>query len=277
MPSRPAEGHKGTFGHVFVVAGSTGFTGAAKLAALAAARSGVGLVTVGVPESVASIVAADMWECMTRPLPAADSGGLARSAVKPALRFANDKDAVAIGPGLGQHSETTALVENFLKDVHIPTVVDADALNALAAAGQTALLEGSIATPHPGELARLTGKTTNEIQANRAVVASAFAKDQGCILLLKGHRSIVADPSGQVYENPTGNAGMATGGSGDVLTGILGGLLAQGMKLVECALLGVYVHGLAGDIAAQRVTERALIARDIIDALPEAWRQLEGS
>ncbi len=279
LPARPRDAHKGVFGHLFVLAGSRGFTGAARLAGLAAARSGAGLVTLGVPRSLAGLVAMGAPELMTLPLPANRAESLSAEALRPALSFAKDKSAVAIGPGLSQNAATKTFIREFIARCAPPLVIDADALNGLA--GHAAALKKtatpSILTPHPGEMARLCACTTEEVQKDRTGFAARFAQKHRCILVLKGHRTVVAGPEGDLFVNPTGNSGMATGGTGDVLTGILGGLLAQGLHPLDAARLGVYAHGLAGDLAAADKTGRGLIAGDLIEKLPAAWRYIEGA
>jgi len=277
LPERPAHGHKGTFGHVFIVAGSRGFTGAAKLACEAASRSGVGLVTVGVPRPLGDVVAESLVEAMSFVLPATEAESLAADALEPALEFAASKQAVVLGPGLSQHPETRAFVLEFVKRCPVPMLIDADGLNALSTKPETLLAAAGprILTPHPGEMARITGKATGDIQKNREAVASNFAATYGCVAVLKGYRTVVADAEGRALVNPTGNAGLASGGTGDVLAGLAGGLLAQGMTGMDAALAGVYVHGLAGDIAAAAMTERGMVASDVIHAIPEAWQRVE--
>lgn len=277
LPPRAETAHKGAFGHLFVLAGSRGFTGAARLVCMAAYRSGTGLVTIGVPHTLADIVAAALVETMSLPLPATDTETFAAEALEPALAFAGDKQAVVIGPGLSRHPETTVFVHGLVRRCAVPLLVDADGLNAVSE--RPAALEERttpcVLTPHPGEMARLIGCDTRVVQADREGVACDFAVKRRCVVVLKGHRTVVASPDGEVMRNPTGNSGMATGGSGDVLSGVIGGLMAQGLAPFDAALAGVYAHGLAGDIAADRMTPRALIASDIIEALPEAWRRLE--
>jgi len=277
VPQRPADGHKGTFGHVFVLAGSRGFTGAAKMACEAAARSGAGLVTAGVPRPLADVVAASLIETMSLPLPATDAESFALDALAPALEFAGTKQAVVLGPGLSQHADTRAFVVEFLRQCTVPTLVDADGLNALSAdpAALDTQAGSRVLTPHPGEMARLIGGKSSDVQRDREGAARAFAEHHGCALVLKGHRTVVADPDGDVRVNTTGNSGLASGGTGDVLSGLVGGLMAQGMAGFDAATLGVYLHGLAGDLAAQAKTERGMIASDVIDAIPAAWRVVE--
>lgn len=277
MPRRPDVGHKGTFGHLFVIAGSRGFTGAAKLACEAAGRSGVGLVTVGIPYPLGDIIAAALTETMSLRLPSTDTESLSADALEPALNFARNTQAVVLGPGLSRHSATASFVLDFVPQCPAPLLVDADGLNALSEnpAVLHELRQPCVLTPHPGEMARLTGMSTKEVQENRASIAARVAAERGCVVVLKGYRTVVAAPDGETAVNTTGNNGLGSGGTGDVLAGLIGGLLAQGASAYDAACLGVYVHGLAGDIAAERLTRRALIASDVIAALPEAWRVLE--
>ena len=277
LPPRPEAGHKGTFGHVFVVAGSRGFTGAAKLACRAAERSGAGLVTLGIGDALQPVVAVDLLESMTLGLPSSEDGALNEEATMPALEFARGTQAVAIGPGLGTSQATQEFVEQFLVRCPVPFVADADALNGLAGRADLLGLKRSacILTPHPGEMARLLSIETQAVQAAREAMVRKMADTAGAVTILKGHRTLIAMPGGKASENPTGNHGLAKGGSGDVLTGLLGGLLAQGMAPIDAARLGVYVHGLAGDIAAARVGARGMTASDVVAALPAAWRQVE--
>ncbi|MCH8204966.1 MAG: NAD(P)H-hydrate dehydratase [Candidatus Hydrogenedentes bacterium] len=277
LPERPPDGHKGTFGHLYAIAGSRGFTGAAKMVGEGACRSGVGLVTLGVPEPLGDVVASDLLETMTMLLPATPDESIAASAIAPALDFAEDKEAVALGPGLSQHPETQQFVLEFIQKCTVPLVVDADGLNALSENISVlgAALADRVLTPHPGEMARLCGTTSAKVQQAREGSARDFAESHGCTVVLKGHRTVVAGADGRVFVNTNGNSGMATGGTGDILTGLLGGLMAQGMEGMDAALLAVYVHGLAGDLAAEAWTERGMVASDLIGEIPEAWRILE--
>lgn len=237
------------------------------------------MVTLGVPRSLGNIVAAGAPELITLPLPANRAESLSAEALRPALSYAQDKSAVAIGPGLSQNTGTKTFVREFVAKCAPPSIIDADALNALAghAAALNKTATASILTPHPGEMARLCACTVTEVQKDREGIAARFAQKHRCVLILKGQRTIVAGLDGETFVNPTGNSGMATGGTGDVLTGILGGLLAQGLRPLDAARLGVYAHGLAGDLAAAEKTERGLIAGDVIEKLPDAWRYIEGA
>ncbi|MBI5094241.1 MAG: NAD(P)H-hydrate dehydratase [Candidatus Hydrogenedentes bacterium] len=278
-PARPPDAHKGVFGHVLVIAGSRGFTGAARLAAEAASRSGVGLVTLAVPHSLADIAAMASSEIMTMRLPQSPAETFAHTAAVPAIQASTSRTAVVLGPGLSQHAETKAFVQDFARQCAKPLLIDADGLNCLGKDPE--LLKSAparrVLTPHPGEMSRLTGLPVSEIQAKRQHIASEFARAFECVLVLKGHRTVIAEPGGPVYINTTGNSGLAKGGTGDVLAGFIGGLLAQGMPASDAARLGVYLHGLAGDLAAAAKTERGMIAGDVITFLPEAWKRLSES
>ncbi len=277
LPKRPVDAHKGTFGHLFVIAGSRGFTGAAKLACEGAGRSGVGLVTAGVPKPLGDFVASSLTEAMSFMLPSTDAETLSRAALDPALEFAATKDAVVLGPGLSQHPDTQSFVLEFVRRCPIPMLIDADGLNALSAKPE-ALMERSapcVITPHPGEMSRLLGRKTTEIQADREGAALEAARRYDCAVALKGNRTIITDASGDVFVNLTGNSGLAKGGTGDVLAGLIGGLMAQCMIPFQAALLGVYLHGLSGDIAAREKTQRGMTADDVAQCLPAAWRVIE--
>lgn len=279
--AREATSHKGDFGHVLLVSGSRGKTGAAALGGKAALRMGAGLATVATPGSVLPIVASMVPEIMTEPLAETDTGSISSRALDYG-RFAKlveGKTVLAMGPGLTTHPETTQFVRTVLEQFDLPMVLDADALNALV--GQLDLLRRRrakelVVTPHPGEMARLLGTGSGDVQRQRVEVAQRFARDYQVFVILKGYRTLVAAPDGQVFVNPTGNPGMATGGAGDVLTGMVAGALAQGggSATVDLLCLAVYLQGLAGDLAAARQGQQALIASDITEALPQAWGAL---
>lgn len=278
LPARPPDGHKGTFGKALIIGGSAGLTGAVVLAANACMRAGVGLTYAAVPESLVDVVDSGSIETVTRPLP--EVGGKrvpARRALGECLRLSQDVDAIAIGPGLSTHFETQELVRRLVRRVEKPAVIDADGLNACAK--DTSCLEierraALILTPHVGEMARLLDKTIEEIGRDRRAAAAEASKRFNCVVVMKGAPTFVAEPEGYVYLNPAGNSGMASGGVGDVLTGIIVSLLAQGCSPLVAALCGVYLHGLAGDIGAEALGERALIASDLVGALPEALQLL---
>ncbi len=276
LPRRPADSHKGLYGSVLVLAGGRGMAGAASLTGAAALRSGAGLVRVASPAEVQPIVAGFEPSYMTSPLENDEHGALrfepARQALSTLLEAA---DVLAMGPGLGRAESIRELVHWVVESVKVPTVLDADALNALS--GQTDILSDLrrplIITPHPGEFARLTGRSTAEIQGDRETRAVALAQTDHLIVVLKGARTVVTDGR-RVYVNTTGNPGMATGGSGDVLTGVIAALIGQKLPPFEAALLGVHVHGLAGDIARDQNGEIGMIAGDIVDSLPDAFDHL---
>jgi ADP-dependent NAD(P)H-hydrate dehydratase / NAD(P)H-hydrate epimerase len=278
FPRRRAAAHKGEFGHVLVVAGSVGKSGAAVLAALGALRAGAGLVTVATPAPALPSVAAGAAEVMTEPLPVDDAGQLGEAAVQTALGLCAGKDALVLGPGLGQAPSTFDFVRRLVRACPVPLVLDADGLNALAAdrpggAHRLDLLRRNVPTvltPHPGEAARLLGSTSPEVQADRRRSALSLAKSARHIVLLKGHRSIVASPDGRAATALVGNPGMATGGSGDVLAGVLGALLARGSEAWQAGCAGAFVHGRAGDLAAETRGQESMIAGDLVSALPRA-------
>jgi ADP-dependent NAD(P)H-hydrate dehydratase len=272
LAPRPADSNKGTFGRVLVVAGSRGMTGAAVLCGSAALRGGAGLVRVAVPAGVLPIVAAGNPCYITVPLPDDDEGRLATAAAEELVRLANDNTVVALGPGLGQSPALTFVVSAVLARSRTPLVLDADGLNVLA--GRADRLRGKagplIITPHPGEFARLAGVDIPTVQANRRDLAARFAAEHGLIVVLKGHGTIVSDGR-RVYRNSTGNPGMATAGSGDVLTGLIAALLGQGLEPFDAAQLGVWLHGRAGDLACEELGQAPLIASDLLQFLPRAF------
>lgn len=278
LPVRPPDGHKGTFGYVLCVAGSTGLTGAAALAAESALRSGCGLVKLAAPASVLPVLATLVREATGHPLPdVAKKGVLALRGLGEIRKLAKEHHALMIGPGIGRHHETQELVRRLVSTLDKPTVIDADGLNAFE--GHTDLLKDCAAplvlTPHPGEFNRLTGQKPSEDIHERIDDAVSFAKEFKVVLVLKGSPTLVASPDGLCFVNPTGNNGMATGGSGDVLTGIIGSFLAQGMEPLDAAVAGVFIHGQAGDFAAEDFTPRAVIAGDLLFALSQVFDGLE--
>ncbi|MBI4341252.1 MAG: NAD(P)H-hydrate dehydratase [Candidatus Omnitrophica bacterium] len=277
FPVRKADAHKGDAGRVFLLAGSVGLSGAAALATLGALRTGAGLVTLGIPKSLHDPMVKKLTEAMLKVLPETEQGALSRAAFPEILRAVVGADAVAIGPGLSQQSETQALVHELLPQIVKPLVVDADGLNAIAAKREVLAQrrEPMILTPHPGEMARLSGLSNEEIQRSRQQIAKEFAVKHKVVLVLKGHETVVAGPGGELYVNDTGNPGMATGGCGDVLTGMIAALLGQKLPLFDAARLGVYVHGLAGDLVAKERGEIGLLASDLADRIPLAIRQYQ--
>jgi len=278
---RRAEAHKGNFGHVLILAGSVGKTGAAALAAKAALRAGAGLVTVATAKSALPIIASLGMEFMTEPLPETEAGTISLQALDSGRldQLVEGKSVLAVGPGIGTVPETAELVRIAVNRYEIPMVVDADGLNAFAGCigGLRAENRVRVLTPHPGEMARLTGQQTAEILGRRVDVAREFACGHGVTLVLKGFRTLTAAADGQVWVNPTGNPGMASGGTGDVLTGLVAGLLAQypARCVAEVVAAAVYLHGLAGDIAVREVGEVSLLAGDLLDALPRAFGVLK--
>jgi NAD(P)H-hydrate epimerase len=272
---RRADSHKGAYGHVLVVGGSRGKVGAPALSARAALRSGAGLVTVATPASCWLTVAGFTPEAMTEPLPETADGTAAEEALESVLGFG--ATVIAAGPGLGRSASTTTFVRRLVARSRVPLVLDADALNALA--GHADLLRSRIAsdvivTPHPGEMARLVGSTIADVQRSRLDVARTFATSHQVYVVLKGHRTVIATPNGDAYINSTGNPGMASAGTGDVLTGVIAAWLASGQPAREAALLGVFLHGSAGDLAAATHGHIGLIAGDVIDHLGAAVRAL---
>lgn len=273
LPPRPRDGHKGTFGHVLVVAGSRGMSGAATLCGTAALRGGAGTVQVAVPANIQPIVATSQLCVTTAGLPYTTEGQFAAHALPELIALAKRADSMAIGPGLGSGAAIGWVVRGLVQDTPIPVVLDADGLNALAPMKKPELVRPDkpiILTPHPGEFARLVGKTTAEIQRERESQALEFARAQRVVLVLKGANTLVTDGH-RLYVNRTGNPGMATGGSGDVLTGVIAALLGQKLEPFAAAQLGVYLHGLAGDLVREELGEEGMIAADLLQTLPQAF------
>ncbi|MFC1624313.1 NAD(P)H-hydrate dehydratase [Candidatus Omnitrophota bacterium] len=275
LRKRRKDSHKGDYGHVFILAGSRGFTGAAALCAEATLRSGAGLATLGIPISLNPVMEAKLTEVMTCPLSETKEGTLSLKAKEEILDRVDDSDVVILGPGLSRNPETIKLVRQLIVSIKKVMVLDADALNAVS--GDISILKKIkhryILTPHPGEMARLLKRNLVYIKKNRLEVTRDFSNHYNkAIVVLKGSGTIVADKSARnrVYVNGSGNPGMATAGSGDVLTGVIGGFLSQGLEVFDAARLGVYIHGLAGDLAAKDKGEVALIAGDILEKIPEA-------
>jgi ADP-dependent NAD(P)H-hydrate dehydratase / NAD(P)H-hydrate epimerase len=274
--SRRHAAHKGDFGHLLVLAGARGKSGAALLCGGAALRVGTGLVTLGGPSSINSIFSSVLLEAMTVPLPELSDGSLCcdENAVRQAMQ---GKTAIAFGPGVGVSVDTLGLTRWLLNQSEVSLVIDADGLNCLAS--DVSMLQQAhapvILTPHPGEMARLLNLTNAEVQAHRLEHARAFARQHGCFLVLKGANTVVAAPDGRAWINSTGNPGMASGGMGDVLTGIISGLLAQGHTPEDACCLGVFLHGYTGDMAAEEKGEAGILARDVIERLPNGLRALQ--
>jgi NAD(P)H-hydrate epimerase len=293
LAPRDPEAHKGSFGHVLVVGGSVGKAGAAAMAGMAALRSGAGLVTVACPRSVLPTVAGFMPELMTEPLEETEAGTISLRALEYGRMDAlvQGKTVIALGPGIGRHTETTQFVRTLVEKFHVPMVIDADGLNAFQSA--TEKLEGSshplVLTPHPGEMARLIAGTVADVEKDRIAVARSFAQDHKSVLALKGHRTLSAFPDGRIWVNHSGNPGMASGGMGDILTGMVAGFWAQGLHGKSpgadawpspahgAIVTAVYLHGLAGDVARERQGELSLTATDLLAALPEAVRRVEAT
>ncbi|MFC1807056.1 NAD(P)H-hydrate dehydratase [Candidatus Omnitrophota bacterium] len=279
LKRRKRETHKGDYGHIFVLAGSTGMTGAAFLCCEAAILSGAGLVTLGIPKSLNLLMERKLTEQMTLPLAQTREGSLSKRSFKKISEFAKKSDVLAIGPGLSTNIQTQGLCRSLISSLNKPMVIDADALNAIASnmsvlkkrSDKTA---GAVITPHPGEMARLIGKPISFIKKNKKSVARSFASEYNVTTVLKGYKTTVASPGGTVYTNSTGNPGMASGGVGDILTGIIAALLASGMDNFKAARLGTYIHGLAGDIAAKSKGEISLRATDLLSFLPQAFKKV---
>jgi NAD(P)H-hydrate epimerase len=278
---RPPASHKGTFGHVLVVAGSVGKTGAAVLASTAALRGGAGLVTLASAEGALALMPRLRPEVMAEPLAATAVGALGKSALDRALALAEARDAVVLGPGLGQEAESQAFAREFVARCSRPLLVDADGLNALGAIGDPtsrALPQRKgpmVLTPHPGEMARLMNTTVGDVQSRRLELAQELSQRTGAVVVLKGQRTLVVGPSGSVAVNPTGNPGMATAGTGDVLAGLVAALLSRHDPWLA-AVAAVFVHGRAGDLAAARLGPASMLAGDLLDELPAAILSLAG-
>lgn len=278
LPARTADSNKGNFGRVLVIAGSRGMSGAAILCGSAALRAGAGLVKLAVPTEIWPIVAGGN-SCYTIAALSQDAEGrVAASALAKLRTLVEAHDVIAVGPGLDRSDDLTAILIELVEKAAKPMVIDADGLNAFA--GQFERLRGGtfprIITPHPGEFARLLQMDIKTVHAQRRERAVEFARERNLVVVLKGHETIVTDGQ-RVYENTTGNPGMAKGGSGDLLTGIIAALLGQHLPPFEAAQLGVYVHGLAGDLACAQIGEVSLLPTDVLDFLPPAFRQARGS
>ena len=275
MKPRRADTHKGIYGHVLVAGGSVNMTGSLILAGKGALKAGAGLVTYMMPWSLHEAVRAQNLEAMTCRLPENEDGSLGVAAAEPILQQTGNKILV-LGMGLSRTEESMALVKRILEDVNCPLVLDADALIALGELeGRKKTQHPLVLTPHPGEMSRILGWSIREVQENRIKAAKLAAEKFSAVVVLKGSRTVIADPSGKILVNLTGNAGMATGGMGDVLSGIIGALLGQGVDPLSAAALGVYFHGLAGDKAAEDKGEMGLNAGDIIDYLPHVLADYE--
>ncbi len=277
VPERPRYSHKGDYGHVLIVAGSRGKTGAALMAARACLRAGSGLVTIGVPESLLDLFQSRVTEEMTLPLPDNGDGSLSSKAADLILNFLSGKaDVLAIGPGIGVTRETQKIMKEIIQSSRSPLVIDADGINSIADISVFEKAQApAVITPHPGEMARLIRSRRSDIERDRISTALSVSRETGADLILKGVPTVVAEPGGRAFVNSTGNPGMATAGTGDVLTGIVASFIGQGLNPVDASVAGVYMHGLAGDVAASEKGEHSLIASDIIEALPEAFKWLK--
>ncbi|WP_366922922.1 NAD(P)H-hydrate dehydratase [Metallumcola ferriviriculae] len=275
IPPRESTGHKGTYGHVLVIGGSMGMSGAPILAAKAALKAGAGLVTLAVPRSIQQITAAQITEILTCGVAETASGTFAAAEAAAQLQpLISTATAVVIGPGMSQGDEVGVFLAALLPKIHKPLVIDADALNIIAGLEGMRFLRSTVLTPHPGEMARLLGQSVGQVQSSRLEAVTEAVKKYGTTVLLKGARSLTATSEQFVYVNTTGNPGMATGGSGDVLAGIIGALLAQGLATEKAAAAGAYLHGLAGDEAASVQGQMGLVAGDLPEMLPRVLRRL---
>jgi len=276
LPSRPPDAHKGDTGHVLVIGGAPGFAGAPSMTGVAAARAGAGLVTVAAPAPLQPLLATKLTEVMTLGLPADDAGALAPGALDTLRDWLGRVDAVALGPGLSRQGQVAELVAALVRETPVPLVVDADGLNALAA--QPRVLHErqapTILTPHPGEMSRLLDMSLEEIQGDRLGIARDAAERFNAIVVLKGAATVIADPAGEAWISPFANPGMASGGMGDVLTGVIAALLAGGADPLSAAVAGVYLHGLAGEVAAEDLGPRGFLALEVAERLPAAYRRL---
>jgi NAD(P)H-hydrate epimerase len=270
IPVRPPDAHKGTFGTAVVLAGSLGFTGAAYLCSTAAARTGAGLVRLLVADTIYPILAAKVTEVMATPVGEVAPGAVGHAGLLSILRQMETAEVGIIGPGLGRDSSTWRLVVDLAMRAKVPLVIDADGLNALADSPRAKgkLGKNRVLTPHPGEMARLTGKTTDAINADRTAAARKAAKEWGAIVVLKGAHTVVAHPDGRTSEDPHEVPALATGGTGDVLSGIIGGLIAQGSDPYTAAVTGVYIHGSAGKHLSQQLGDSGLLASDLLLEIP---------
>lgn len=278
LPQRHPYSHKGDYGKALIVAGSRGYAGAAALCAESALRAGAGLVYLALPASLLAAMEAKLTEVVKIGLPERD-GALTLAALDLILETLEDQDLLAVGPGLGQHPQTVKLARQLVAQASKPLVIDADGLNALGSHAQKILAKRrapTVLTPHPGELSRLIKKTVEEIEADRVGVARETAKQFNSVLVLKGVPTVTATPDGEIFINSTGNSGLASGGSGDVLTGCLAGLLAQGLDSITASVCAVYCHGRAADYLKSELGERGMIAGDLLRALPSVLREFEG-
>jgi len=279
LKPRKSESHKSSHGHLLILAGSPGMTGAAYMSGAAALRAGAGLVTVGVPESLHDIMEVKTTEVMTVGLPETPGRKLGIASYEEIRRIAANKTALVVGPGAGTSEELMKLIELILQDIHIPVVIDADGLNSFAPkiASLKALKAEVVLTPHPGEMSRLLNMKIQAIQADRLGAAEKLVELTGATVVLKGAYTVISCPNGQVYLNPTGNPGLATAGTGDILAGMLGAFLAQGYNAFEASAAAVYIHGLAGDEAKKKSGELGMIATDLLGYIPSLVNSFVGT
>ena len=275
-PVRRPDSNKGTFGNLAIVAGSVGMTGAATLSAEGALRIGTGLVTVAVPQSLNDIMEVKLTEAMTIPVKEGKSRAFGHASLEQVFEIISKRDAVVIGPGFGRNEDTITFTLELIRGLTRPAIIDADALFAISTDIDVLKQRAApiIITPHPGEMANLLGTTVADVQSNRLEVARTFASEYNIVVVLKGAGTVIASPTGDAYINTTGSPGMATGGTGDVLSGMIGGLLAQGLEPFNAAAVGVYLHGLAGEIVAEELGEAAMIASDLANSISEAVGQV---
>jgi NAD(P)H-hydrate epimerase len=277
LPMRKADSHKGDYGHLLVIAGSIGKTGAASMTGEAALRTGAGLITVATAASLNPILENKLTEVMTEPLAETPHQTISLKALDKVLELAQKMDAMALGPGLSQNRETQKFVQELIKQTTIPLILDADGINAFASCPQ--LLKGDsralIVSPHPGEMARLIDCNAKEVQQDRLGICRRFAQEHSIYVVLKGYRTVISTPEGKLFINGSGNPGMASGGTGDILTGMLGGFLVQKINIIDALILGVYMHGLAGDLASDSVGAYSLAATDLLEFLPDAFNYIE--
>jgi len=273
---RENNAHKGTYGHLFILSGSLGKTGAAAMAGKAALEMGAGLVTVGTPQSCLPIVARSMMELMTEALPETSEWTLSEKALEKTKDLLKGKDAVLIGPGISTHESTSRFIMSLLPSIKVPALLDADALNILSSDPEIlkSISSPVVVTPHPGEFARMVRTSTKEVVEKKLDLAPEFAHEYGVYVVLKGYRTIVATPDKKIFINPTGNPGMASGGSGDVLSGMIASSIMQGEDFLKAVLASVYVHGLSGDMAVKKIGEKSLVAGDIINFLSQAVMEM---
>lgn len=279
LSSRKVNTHKGDYGKVAIIAGSKGMTGAPYLSSKSALRTGIGLVYSLVPEALELVMSIKLTEAIIKPIYDRGTGHFVKESVEDILTNLNGMDAIALGPGLGVDEDKVRLVEEVIRRTNIPMVIDADGLNCISK--NIGILKGKkapvVLTPHLGEMSRLLDKDIKEIKENKQLYAKQLAKDYNLVVVLKDNKTIVSNANGEIYINNTGNPGMATAGSGDVLTGIITSLIGQGLEPFEAAKLGVYLHGLSGDIAESDKGEYGLIASDIMEAIPYGIKKYMGN